>query len=80
MSFIAPLLGRIAGSSAGVEAAEALTAGRNTSFSDGAQGVSPGGLLGLNANRMPVIAPQKAGIDDVEGNARRTTNPNTVLR
>lgn len=78
MSFIAPLVGRMAGANIGAGAAEAATAGRSAAFTSGMRGVSPGGVLGFDGD-MPVIGPAKSEIDDVEGTARRTPNPNSVI-
>ncbi|WP_020142285.1 hypothetical protein [Terracoccus sp. 273MFTsu3.1] len=71
MSFIAPMLARAAGSAVGGEAVEAA-AGRSASFTAGMQG--------LSAHDLPIVGPSKAPIDDVEGTAKRTQNPNSVLR
>lgn len=78
MSFIAPLLGRVAGAAVGGEAAEAA-AGRGSAFTQGMQGVSQSGVLGFDHN-LPVVGPRKAEIADVDGAAKRTPNPNTILR
>jgi hypothetical protein len=71
----------MAGASLGGEAAEALTSTRSAAFAAGMQGVSnnSSGVLGFD-NDLPVIGPSKAAIDDVDGMAKRTPNPNTVLR
>jgi len=80
MSFIAPLLGRVAGASLGGEAVEAAAgSSRSASFLGGMQGVSKTGFLGFDHD-LPVVAPSKAQIDDVDSTAKRTPNPNTVLR